>query len=212
MEKREAKQVLVTGATGRIGRIVVQDLLARGFYVKATSSKSVLQNIINPKLKWEQFDFIQDQDYEGLISGCDAIVHLAAEIGDINRMQRINAFATDMLSKAAESAGTKMFCYVSTVSVYGSGKKRSMREDETLLTVDRDIRFEYLALDYVRMYGRTKLMGEISLKNNAKQVRYTIFRPSVVVDISDLIAIRDWSVLKRYWLLIGMLIIFMSGM
>ena len=91
-------------------------------------------------------------DYDGLLAGCDAVLHLGAEIGNIERMWRMNLEATGLLAEAAERAGTKAFCYTSSVAVYGSGLKRMMPEDAPVLTVDRDIRSEYWALDYVRTW------------------------------------------------------------
>jgi nucleoside-diphosphate-sugar epimerase len=72
-----------------------------------------------------------------------------------------------------------------------------MTEDSPVLTVDRDNPSEYLALDYVRAYGRTKLAGERALQATAQSVRYVVMRPTVVVDVDDIVGIRDWSLLKR---------------
>jgi nucleoside-diphosphate-sugar epimerase len=125
------------------------------------------------------------------------VLHLAAEIGKMDRMPRVNVEATRLLAGAAERAGTRAFCYTSTVSVYGSGRRRVMTEDAPVLTLDRDEPSEYWALDYVRAYGRTKLAGERALKGVARSVRYVVMRPTVVVDIHQLVGIRDWSVVKR---------------
>ena len=191
-------RVLVTGATGRIGRVVVLDLLARGYRVRAISSKPKAElSASTDVLEWQSFDFMTSTDYDGLVAGCDAIVHLAAELGKMERMPKVNLDATRSLAQAAERAGVKALCYISSVSVYGSGRARVMTEDSPVLTVDRDIRSEYWALDYVRMYGRTKLAGERAIADAARKVRYVVLRPTVVVDIHQIIGIRDWSVFKR---------------
>ena len=116
----------------------------------------------------------------------------------MDRMSRLNVEATQRLAAAAECAFIKAFCYTSTVSVYGSGKQRIISEEADVLTVDLDVRSEYWALDYVRAYGRTKLAGELALKKAARTVRYVILRPTVVVDVHDLVRIRDWSITKRW--------------
>jgi nucleoside-diphosphate-sugar epimerase len=148
-------------------------------------------------LEWRHFDFLDATDYDGLVTGCDAVLHLGAEIGKMERMQRVNLEATGLLAEAAERAGAKAFCYTSSVAVYGSGLKRMMTEDASVLTVDHDIRSEYWALDYVRTYGRTKLGGELALRQKAKTVRYVVLRPTVVVDVPEIIEIRNWSLVKR---------------
>jgi len=196
--KATAMKVLLTGGTGRIGKVVVADLLSRGYAVRATTSRTPSDDNGGPgMLEWRRFDFLDATDYDGLVAGCDAVLHLGAEIGKIERMERVNLEATRLLAEAAERAGVKAFCYTSTVAVYGSGRQRIMTEDAPVLTVDQDIRSEYWALDYVRTYGRTKLGGERALRASAKSVRYVVLRPTVVIDIPEIIGIRDWNVVKR---------------
>ena len=196
----EPTKVLLTGATGRIGRVVLNDLVERGYQVRATTSGPVPEANGNPQsVEWRHVDFLEAgaEDYDSLIVGCEAVLHLAAEIGKMDRMPRVNVEATRLLAEAAERAGTKAFCYTSTVSVYGSGHRRVMTEDAPVLTVDQDNPSEYWALEYVRAYGRTKLAGERALQAAARSVRYVVMRPTVVVDIDQIVGIRDWSSAKR---------------
>jgi nucleoside-diphosphate-sugar epimerase len=74
----------------------------------------------------------------------------------MDRMPRINVEGTKLLAASAERACVKTFGCTSSVAVYGSGLTRHMSEDSPILTVDRDVRSKYRALDYVRTYGRTK--------------------------------------------------------
>lgn len=191
----DATKVLVTGATGRIGRVLVADLRERGYQVRAVTSKPLPSG--DSGIEWRQFDLLHENDFDGLVAGCDAVLHLAAEIGNMDVMQRLNVDATKLLAEAAERAHIKAFCYTSTVSVYGSGLKRVAAEDAPVLTSDRDIASEYWALDYVRAYGRTKLAGELALRQCAKSTRYVIVRPTVVVDIEAIKGIRNWNAIKR---------------
>ncbi|CDM62483.1 MULTISPECIES: NAD-dependent epimerase/dehydratase family protein [Rhizobium] len=191
-----ANTVLVTGATGRIGRIVAADLLERGYRVRATTSRP--RAIDEGKgVDWRKVDFLGNPNYDDLVAGCDAIIHLAAELGKKDRMKQVNVQATRALAAAAERANVAVFCYASSVSVYGSGRSVNVDEESEVLTPDRDVRSEYWALDYVREYGRTKLAGELALRDVAKKVRYVILRPAVVVDISQMISVRDWNPVKR---------------
>ena len=108
----KAKPVLVTGATGRIGRIVVADLIERGYAVRATTSKSLTGDggEVGGLLEWRRFDFMTDDNWDGLVKGCCAVLHLAAELGKMERMQRINVEATRQLAQACEREGIAAFC------------------------------------------------------------------------------------------------------
>lgn len=191
-------RVLVTGATGRIGRILVEDLQERGYAVRAVTSQPLTEaQPRTGRVEWRTFDFTADQDYAGLVHGCAAVMHLAAELGKQDRMQAINVEATRRLAEAAERDGVRAFCYMSTVSVYGSGRARTMTETAPVLTSSVDVKSEYWALDYVRAYGRTKLAGEEAIRRIASTLPYVILRPTVVVDLHNLIGLRDWSLSKR---------------
>ncbi|MDI7862987.1 NAD-dependent epimerase/dehydratase family protein [Rhizobiaceae bacterium n13] len=189
--------ILVTGATGRIGRVVVADLLERGYRVRATTSRvnGPLQG--DRRVEWRKLDFATEADLAPVVEGCSAILHLAAEIGRKERMVAVNAKATELLAQAAEDAGVRAFCYTSSVTVYGSGRSIEIGEDSPVLTLERDVPSEYWALDYVREYGRTKLAGERAIMRTAKKMRCFVFRPAVVVDISQIIGVREWSLVKR---------------
>lgn len=191
-------RVLVTGATGRIGGVIVADLIARGYRVRATTSKAppATQTGGDP-IEWQRFDLQEAGDYDDLVKDCDAVLHIAAEMAEPARMETANVVATGRLAAAAERAGVKAFCYTSSIAVYGSGLARTADEDAAVLTVDRDVPAEYWAVDQTRAYGRTKLAGEGALRRAAGSVRYVVLRPAVVVSIAQIIEIREWSRVKR---------------
>lgn len=194
----EPSTVLVTGGTGRIGSVLVADLLERGYQVRATTSREDPPPVVLG-LEWRRLDLstASPADCDALVAGCSAIYHLAAEIGKQDRMQQVNVVATGELARAAERRGICAFVYASSVSVYGSGRRRVMDESAPVLTVDRDVASEYLAMPYVRAYGRTKLAGERAIAAAARTVRYVVLRPTVVVDENALLEIGRWSRFKR---------------
>ena len=186
-------RVLVTGATGSIGRHVVSELLVRGYSVRAVTSTSVSGAPARDRLEWRQLDFQQSLNFDPLVRDCAAVVHLAAELAVPERMQRSNAAATRALAEASERAGVRVFCYTSSVSVYGSSRRRQVREDSPVLTADRDVPGEYWVEEALRCYGRTKLQGEQAIRAVARDVEYVILRPTAVVDIPDLVEMGGWS-------------------
>jgi nucleoside-diphosphate-sugar epimerase len=124
-------------------------------------------------------------------------MHLGAEIWNIPKMQRLNVEATDQLARAAERAGVSFFGYTSSIAVYGSSTSPIVTEDSPVLTVGRDVRSEYRANASLRAYGRTKLAGELKIKDACRAVTYVVVRPTIVVDIADLIAVARWSPILR---------------
>ena len=191
-------RVLATGATGKIGRHVVNELLARGYHVRALTSKPIAKIPGSDRLEWCQLDFQESLDFDPLVRECAAVIHLGAEISVIERMQRSNVEATRALAEASERAGVTFFCYTSSVAVYGSSRRRRVLEDSPVLTTDRDVRGESWAGEGLRRYGRTKLQGELAISAVAHNVEYVILRPSVVVDVQDLVKLHGWSKVSKH--------------
>ena len=198
MRANAQTRVLVTGGTGKIGRHVVNELLTRGYQVRALTSKPVAAGTARDGLEWRRLDFQESLDFDSLVRECAAVIHLAAEMNVKERMQRSNVAATRALAEASERAGVKVFCYTSSISVYGSSRRRRVLEDSPVLTTDRDVRSEYWAGEGMRCYGRTKLQGEFAISAAAQNVEYIILRPTVVIDIQDLMKLRDWSKAKKH--------------
>jgi nucleoside-diphosphate-sugar epimerase len=95
-------------------------------------------------------DFQKSLDFDAAVRDCAAVIHLAAEIYAIDKMQRVNVEATQALVQASERAGVKVFLYTSTISVYGSGLQRTITEDSPVLTQDKDIKNEYWESGWLR--------------------------------------------------------------
>lgn len=189
--------VLVTGAAGKIGSYVVRRLIERGFRVRAITSRPRVGANAAPGVEWRVRDFIASIDFDRDVEGCAAVVHLAAEIARSDRMQRVNVEATRALARASERAGLTVFCYTSSASVYGNSLSRTVTEESPTLTADRDIKAEYSAPNFLRAYGRTKLLGEIALREDARSVDYVIVRPTVVVDVDDVLRLRSLGRLRK---------------
>jgi nucleoside-diphosphate-sugar epimerase len=197
MSRDTQRRVLVTGATGKIGRHVVNELLERGYHVRALTSKPVAESASRVRLEWRRLDFQESLNFDPVLQGCVAVIHLAAEITGIERMQRSNVAATRALAEASERASIRFFCYTSSVSAYGSSRRRLVAEDSPVLTSDHDVPGEYWGSESLRCYGRTKLQGELAIRDAARNAEYVILRPTVVVDVPDLIKLGDWTMSRK---------------
>jgi UDP-glucose 4-epimerase len=121
-------KVLITGATGFVGRRVVERILEDGrFNVRAVTRNSSVQ--IPPGIEaMPGFDLTALERLDDVVADVDCIVHLAARVhvrGLIDETQRrrydaINVDGTLALAARAASAGVRRFVFVSTIAVNGS--------------------------------------------------------------------------------------------
>jgi nucleoside-diphosphate-sugar epimerase len=123
-------QVLVTGATGFIGRHLVDALLRRGHRVSCVVRRaSEIPPALHaePVVRIEIDDIAGDIDWAPRLQGVDAVVHLAARVhvmqetaaDPLESFRRVNALGTRRLAEAAVAAGVRRFVYVSSIKVNG---------------------------------------------------------------------------------------------
>jgi nucleoside-diphosphate-sugar epimerase len=70
-------------------------------------------------------------------------------------------------------------------------------EGSSVVTTEYDAANEYLAEDYFRAYARTKLLGERRVTLLGTDVDWVIVRPTVIVDLPEIIAARNWSLARK---------------
>jgi nucleoside-diphosphate-sugar epimerase len=112
--------VLVTGATGFLGRRVVDRLLARGHRVVATGRRRELAPAGVP---FRYADL--ERDASGVCDGAIAVVHcagLSSAWAPYARFEAANLRGTERLLSEAEGAGISRFVHVSTSSVYARAR------------------------------------------------------------------------------------------
>ena len=120
-------RVLVTGGAGFIGREVVAALARRGDDVVVLDS--LREDVHGPGAVADERTIVGDvrdaDAVERALSGCDAVVHLAAKVGlgvslaDIDDYVSSNDLGTAVLLRAAE---VPHVVYASSMVVYGEGR------------------------------------------------------------------------------------------
>ena len=138
----EKKRVLVTGGAGYIGSIVTQALLEKGYSVRVLDclmygGHSVLGVWSNTKFEFHFGDIRDSETIQANLEGVDAVVHLAAIVGDpaCKRNEQLaiqtNLEASIQLLEECQRVGVSRFIFASTCSNYGSMNSGLEYVDET---------------------------------------------------------------------------------
>jgi len=168
-------KILVTGACGYKGTVLVPKLLSQGHQVQALDTQwfgnylQAHQNLTNIKGDVRDVDSID-------LRGVDAIIHLSAiandPCGDLNPKLtwEVSALATMLLADKARRNGVKQFIYSSSGSVYGVKEEDQVTED--------------LELKPITEYNKTKMVAERVLLSYEQDMAIQIIRPATVCGYS----------------------------
>ena len=168
-------KILVTGACGYKGHILVPKLLARGYEVLAFD----LQWFGNYLAPHKNLSVIQGdvRHIESIpLDGVDCIIHLSSiandPCGDLNPQLtwEVSALATMQLADQAKRRGIKRFIYASSGSVYGVKEELQVTEE--------------LELKPISEYNKTKMVGERVLLSYKDDMVVQIVRPATVCGCS----------------------------
>ena len=157
--RRPIRTVLVVGGGGYIGAVLVRRLLQRGYNVRVLDcflygSESLEELTGHPTLEVRQGDFRHIPTVVKAVQGCDAVLHLAAIVGDSacsvdeEAARQINYAATRLLAEVASSFHVSRFLFASSCSVYGTGDR---------------LMDEHSRLNPLSLYARTKVDSEAAL-------------------------------------------------
>ena len=178
-------KVLVTGGAGYIGSVLVRQLLKKGFNVRVIDSlkfggEALYDVMMNPSFEFIKGDVRNEKDVEKALDGVDAIVHLAAIVGDpackkfSEEANETNWAGSVNLFEKAEKAGIKRFVFASTCSNYGK-----MSNPDEFVTETSELR-------PVSLYAELKVKFEKYLLEERKDTKMssTALRFSTVYGFS----------------------------
>lgn len=197
-------KLLVTGASGFLGKYVVAEALQRGFQVRAlirhTSDEKRLPWRNSSNLELIRIDLTQSQGLEEALKGAESIVHLAAaKQGNYETQYTNTVVATENLLKAMVATNIKRLVAISTFSVFDY---LSIPDGE-IINEDSPIENQSLYRD---VYAQTKLIQENLFREfeQKNQGEVTILRPGIVYGRNNLWNAHLGVNLKnRMWVCIG---------
>lgn len=161
-------RVLLTGACGYVGSVLLPKLLMAGHYVEAIDTQWFGNHTGFP---------IDPVDYrEHQFKDIDTVIHLAAiandPTGDLDPKMtwETNALGTMELADKAVKAGVKQFIYASSGSVYGVSQDDQVTEESALFPLSE--------------YNKTKMVAERCVLSYADKMAVQILRPATVCGLS----------------------------
>ena len=176
-------KLLVTGANGFVGNAAARHL-ARSHQVQAQVRNLAQANLLlnselpEQKILGLQADFIDFSALTQALQGCNAVLHCAARVHQVQETasdplaayRQVNRDASLALARAAANAGVQRFVFLSSVKVHGdlSPAGQAFRAGDVLHPTDP--------------YGVSKYEAEQGLKDIAAQtgMQVVIVRPPLV--------------------------------
>lgn len=121
-------KVLVTGATGFVGRALCEQLVIKGISVRGTLLPSERPSALIPGVEGTTVEPLgPDTVWEGALDGVETVIHLAARVhimadtssDPLVDFRMVNVTGTKKLALDAIRAGIRRFVFVSSVKVNG---------------------------------------------------------------------------------------------
>ncbi len=171
-------KILITGASGMIGKYLVDMCLDKGYYVRATDIRyDDRYDIYVKNFEFYQADLRDFDDCKNVVTGMDAVFQVAGVKGSPKRAaEQPNDYFTPMLqmntnmAEAARLQGVDWYVYTSTVGVYQPAEV--FKEDDVWKTYPSE---------NDKYAGWVKRLGELQLdcfETHYGLKNYSIVRPA----------------------------------
>lgn len=182
--------VLVTGATGILGRVLVLELLKQGKSVRATKREmSNLQEVKKSwdfytnqadeyfkKIEWVEVDFEDLDSLRIALEGIEEVYHCSAKVSfypkDEAEMFKTNIEGTKNLLYIAEEKSVKKFLFVSSIAVFDKINEKGKINEES----------EFDEKKQNSAYALSKYLSEMEIwRAYAEGMNTIIINPGVII-------------------------------
>jgi dihydroflavonol-4-reductase len=175
-------KVFITGATGFVGSHVAQELSRRGADLRILiRSTSKLENLAGLPAETVTGDLLQVDALRGAVSGCDAVMHVAADyrlwVTDPEKMHATNVVGTRELLRIAREEGVRRVVYTSSVATIGCFSDGRLADEATPVSL----------ANMIGHYKRSKYLAEqeaVSAARDGQQV--IILNPTTPIGSGDI--------------------------
>lgn len=127
--------VFVTGATGAVGPVVVEALVAAGYGVRALVRQEPAAGLLPATVELVIGDLQDTATLQRAMAGCTAVVHMAGLLHIVNpppslqaAYEAVNVTGTANVLAAAQAQGIARVVFFSTIAVYGDGGSQTFTE------------------------------------------------------------------------------------
>jgi dihydroflavonol-4-reductase len=179
--KERNVRVFITGATGFVGGHVARLYAAEGASLRLlTRQTSRLDSLAGIDAEMVKGDLREPENLRLALSGCDALVHVAADyrlwVRDPEQMYAANVDGTRELLKLAREVGVQRVVYTSSVATMGFKADGTIVNEETPVAL----------ADMIGHYKRSKFLGELEAKRAAKSGQHVmILNPTTPIGPGD---------------------------
>jgi nucleoside-diphosphate-sugar epimerase len=152
-------RIAITGATGFVGRLVVENLIGGHHHVSALVREPA-RHSLNAAVRWSVGDLKNNDALSSLVAGADVVVHIAGAVTAVSRQHflDVNCEGTIALAKAALAQGVKRFVYVSSLAA---------------------------TLPGLNAYAESKAKAEAALLKFSEDMQIVILRPAAIYGPGD---------------------------
>ena len=176
--------ILVTGASGHLGNVLIRELLADGEKIRAmVLPGETIEHLLELPVELFYGDILEPVSLRGAMQEVDTVFHLAGVIairpGMEDTMRRVNVEGTRNVAEAALECGIKRMIHVSSVHAFRRAPHGVVMDENTPLALDCP----------AGSYDRTKAEGTRAVLDAvARGLNAVIICPSGIIGRHDYLA------------------------
>lgn len=158
-------QILITGATGFLGRHLTERLITLGQHPRIlVRDQRKIPLHWNGKVDIAKGDLLDVSSLKKALKGIHWVFHLAAESRDKKLLHKTNVLGTENLMNASLDSNIEKLIHLSSIAVFGSLNKEIITEEDQCIPKDEYDKSKLLGEEYVQAFHRKTGIPTIILR------------------------------------------------